>query len=139
MGLIVAHFILYGCLGWCVEVLFTGLCALLLRGDQTATGRTYLWMHPIYGLAGLGLEGLSHLLTPVPIPLRVAIYLTAVYVAEYSSGQVLRWVIGRCPWDYGMRRWSVHGLIRLDYAPAWLLLCILIEPAQAWARTIFGG
>lgn len=139
MGLFLAHFVLYGALGWCVEVTFTGLSALFLHGDRTATGRTYLWMHPIYGLGGLAFEGLAHVLTPLPIPIRIVAYLAAVYVAEYVSGFVLRRAIGRCPWDYGLRRWSIHGLIRLDYAPYWLVLCILIEPAQAWARTIFGG
>ncbi len=138
MVTLLAHFLLYGALGWCVEIFFTGVCSIILQRDRTAMGRTSLWMHPIYGVAGLLMESLYLALADLPLALRLFVYLCAVYIAEYTSGYLLRRLLGRCPWDYGVRRWAVHGLIRLDYAPAWLLLCVLIEPAQAWARTIFG-
>jgi len=48
-------FALYGCAGWVLEVLFTGTKAALSR-DPKLAARTYLWMHPIYGTAGLLLE-----------------------------------------------------------------------------------
>ncbi len=124
------RFFLYGALGWCVEILFTGLHAAIFRRDRSATGKTYLWMLPIYGGAALALERIHGVLAPVGWPGRVVVYLLVIYAAELASGHVLRRVLGRCPWDYGTSRWSIAGLIRLDYAPFWLLLGVLFEPLQ---------
>ena len=44
-------FVLFGVLGWCVEILWTGFCSFLV-GDAALTAKTYLWMFPIYGAAG---------------------------------------------------------------------------------------
>ena len=44
------RFLIFGCLGWCIEILWTGFHSLLL-GDGALTAKTYLWMFPIYGAA----------------------------------------------------------------------------------------
>jgi len=43
------RFIIYGFVGWCIEVFWTGLGSLL-RGDRRLKGWSYLWMFPIYHL-----------------------------------------------------------------------------------------
>ncbi len=43
-------FILCGIIGWCMEILFTGLHSLLVK-DYTLAGKTSIWMFPIYGMA----------------------------------------------------------------------------------------
>jgi uncharacterized membrane protein len=135
---LIERFLVYGALGWCVEVLFTGLCAFLLEGDRTATGKTYLWMHPIYGFTALSLELTHDVLATVPWLVRIAAYLMVIYVAEFTSGALLRALIGRCPWDYGTRGVNLLGLVRLDYAPFWLLVSCFFEPTRAFAATITG-
>ena len=40
------RFLIYGAVGWCIEVLFTGIAAAVFDRDRAATGKTYLWMHP---------------------------------------------------------------------------------------------
>lgn len=122
-------FLIYGFAGWIVEVLFTGTWSAVKR-DRSATARTYLWMHPIYGVTALGLEWLSHRLRPLPWALRGAAYTAAIYGAEYGSGWFLRRVLGKCPWDYSGCGRDVHGLVRLDYAPAWYALGLLFEPLK---------
>ena len=54
---LVIRFLIYGALGWCLEVVFTGVSAVIWDRDRSATGKTYLWMHPIYGATALGLDG----------------------------------------------------------------------------------
>jgi len=76
-------------------------------------------MFPIYALAYPALSLLYPLIGHQPWPLRGAAYLVLLYAVEYASGWLLRKTTGACPWDYGQARWSVSGLIRLDYAPAW--------------------
>lgn len=133
--MLLAKFIVYGSIGLTLEVVFTGVCAALFERDRAATGRTYLWMFPIYGGAALLLEQVYPIVAPVPLLVRGLAYVGVIFVVEYLSGLVLRRVIGRCPWDYGCRGLSVHGLIRLDYAPAWFFAGLLFEYARpaVWA------
>ena len=35
-----------------------------------------------------------------------------------------------CPWDYGDAPLNIHGVIRLDYAPLWLLAGLFFEHVQ---------
>jgi uncharacterized membrane protein len=133
---VLERFLVYGALGWCIEIVFTGLCAFFIERDRGATGRTYLWMHPIYGATALLLELTHDVLVTAPYLLRVLAYLLIIYVAEFSSGAFLRALIGRCPWDYGSNGINLRGLVRLDYAPLWLLVCCAFEPARALAAAV---
>jgi len=126
---VLARFFIYGLLGWVVEVCFTGASALLAR-DRSATAKTYLWMHPIYGAAMLAMDQLGSHLPMVSWPLRAAIYVAFIYAMEFGSGALLRRVLGRCPWDYGTAGINVRGLVRLDYAPAWYLAALLFDPVR---------
>lgn len=116
-------------MGWVLEVLFTGAGAALRR-DRSATSHTYLWMHPIYGATALALEEVAARLKHLPRPVRALAYTAVIYAAEYSTGWALRRLLGRCPWDYMKSGWSVHGLVRLDYAPAWYLTALAFEPVR---------
>ena len=124
------RFFLYGAAGWVIESLFTGLGSALHR-DRAATAQTYLWMHPIYGGTALTLEQVHRRMPRAPRWARALAYLGVIYAAEYGSGWLLRKLLGRCPWDYSGQGRNVHGLIRLDYAPAWFGLALLFEPLQA--------
>jgi uncharacterized membrane protein len=132
------RFLIYGALGWTLEVVFTGLWSIVRHRDRAATGKTYLWMHPIYGGTALLLERVHEVLAASLLAVRVAAYLGIIYLAEYVSGFLLRALLGRCPWDYSGRGLHLHGLIRLDYAPAWILVCLLFEPARAFAARLAG-
>ena len=111
-------FALYGCAGWVLEVLFTGTKAAISR-DKKLAARTYLWMHPIYGAAGLTLESVHRKLAGRSRLTRALASLGVIYATEYASGAALRRVLGDCPWQYRSGV-NLHGLVRLDYAPFWL-------------------
>jgi hypothetical protein len=113
-----------------LEVGFTGLETALFQKDRSGTARTYLWMHPIYGATALGLEFLHDRLRFLPRPVRALAYTAVIFGAEFTTGWLLRRALGRCPWDYGRRGWSVKGLIRLDYAPFWYATGLLFEPLR---------
>jgi uncharacterized membrane protein len=127
---ILIKFVLFGFAGWIIEVLFTGVISALFQRDRFATAQTYLWMHPIYGAAMLGMEWLGRRMTNLTWLERGGVYLAAIYAVEFTTGWILRRVLGQCPWDYGKRGWSVQGLIRLDYAPAWFAAALLFEPLR---------
>ncbi|HHW08727.1 MAG TPA: hypothetical protein GXX29_01990 [Firmicutes bacterium] len=120
------RFLFYGLCGWGLEIFWTGLGSLL-RHDSNLTGKTYLWMFPIYGLAGLLFEPLHWRISDLAWPIRGLIWMSAIFAVEYTSGWLIRTATGQCPWDYSGVRLEVDGLIRLDYAPLWFTVGLLFE------------
>ncbi|MDC0712178.1 hypothetical protein POL68_27170 [Stigmatella sp. ncwal1] len=125
-----ARFIVYGLIGWCIECLFTSLVDLATgAGDLRLRGYSYLWMHPIWGvglLLGEQLVGVMKRAGLSRLP-RAALGMVLCFSVEYLTGAVLVAVLGLCPWDYSASWASVHGLIRLDYAPYWFMCALMCE------------
>lgn len=124
-----ARFLIYGALGWIVEIIWTGLGSIL-RADPRLVAQTYLWMFPIYGGGALILEGLLPLFVDRLWLWRGLIWVAVIFIVEYATGLFLRHLVGRAPWDYSGTPFAVRGLIRLDYAPAWFVLGLLFERVQ---------
>lgn len=129
------RFVVYGILGWTLEIVWTGLGGIL-RGDPRLASRTYLWMFLIYGLAAPVLEPIHGLVKSWSWPLRGFAWTLSIFTIEYITGWFLREVTGACPWDYTGVRSSVHGLIRLDYAPAWFVVGLLFEQLHRFLLTL---
>lgn len=127
------RFALYGVLGWCGEVLFTGLHDFVRFGDNRLPSRTSLWMFPVYGLMQPMFEPLHDSMRGrLPAPVRAAVYAVGFLATEYACGVGLRVLIGRAPWDYSHARRHVHGLIRPDYVPIWAAAGLGMEPLHDW-------
>jgi uncharacterized membrane protein len=134
-----ARFVIYGLVGWCIECLFTSVVDLASgTGDLRLKGYSYLWMHPIWGAGLLLGERLLMELQRRRLSRawRVFLGMWVCFAVEYLTGAVLVAVIGRCPWDYSGSVASVHGLIRLDYAPFWLLCAWMCEPLFSIVRRV---
>lgn len=114
--------------GVALEVAFTALTDIR-QSDRRLTGHSYLWMFPIYALVYPLLAVAWPVLEDVPWPVRGAVYVVAFFAVEYASGWLIRRLVGECPWESGylQARWGVHGLIRLDYAPAWFVVALIFE------------
>ncbi len=134
MSKILFLIVAFGCLGITVEIFFTAFYYAFQQIKKkepinySMMGDSYIWMFFIYGFAGflfyLGFDKIAHL----PIVARLLIYLLFIYGIEYITGWLLEKLIGKCPWEYH-HPWAVHGYIRLDYAPFWLVFGLLIETA----------
>jgi len=118
------RFLIYGAMGWLMEIFWTGMGSLLQR-DYKLKANTSIWMFPIYGMAAF-LEPVIQLLQPYPVLLRGTIYALCIFVVEYIAGTSLKQV-DLCPWDYSGARYSIQGVIRLDYAPAWFGAGLIFE------------
>lgn len=127
------NFMIFGVLGWCAEILWTGFCSLL-AGDGALTAQTYLWMFPIYGLAGLCLPLFRLFRQHCPLWQRVGFYIFAIFSVEFAAGWLLQLLTGACPWDYGNVPFSVLGFIRLDYAPLWGILGFIFEEISVFLQ-----
>lgn len=120
--------VLFACVGVTMEVVFTAIVDHR-RGDVRLKGFSYIWMLPIYALVPVFLAVLHPPLQGLLLPARLAIYTAILLAMEYATGWILQAATGSCPWEaeYRGKRWAVHGLMRLDYAPAWALACWIFE------------
>lgn len=118
------NFIKCGLAGWCLEVFWTGFSSLL-HFDRKMTGTTSLLMFPIYGMAAF-LKPVYQAIRNQNMLLRGGVYTLFIFSAEYLSGSLLR-EFNMCPWDYSGSKFSIGGLIRLDYAPAWFFVGLIME------------
>lgn len=130
--------LVYGHLGFLIEIWFTGIHSFFFRKDKNATAKTYLPMFLVYGSTALMLEMVSNAI-PWPFYLKAVVYILVIYLAEGISGWILKKITGRIPWDYGLSRWTPAGLINLSYVPFWFLLALGFDliAQQIYKITIF--
>lgn len=116
--------VIYGLIGWIIEVIWTGMGSLL-AGDLRLTSQTYLWMLPIYG-AGVLLEYVHDHIRDIHWLARGSMYMLLIFAIEYSAGWLIRGIVGVAPWYYS-NPFSVDHLIRLDYGPTWFAVGLMFE------------
>lgn len=119
------RFIIYGLLGWCLEIVWTGFGSLL-SGNLKLTAFTYIWMFPIYGMA-IFLEPIHDRIRHWPVILRGGLYTFIIFCMEYTTGHIIKLLIGTCPWNYKNCVYSIDGIIRLDFIPVWFTAGLLFE------------
>ena len=121
-------FIQCGIIGWCLEILWTGFLSFRQR-DLSLTGKSSLWMFPIYGCAAFIGPLSRHLKGKSPL-FRGNLYMLTIFLGEFLSGEYLK-KRHLCPWDYSDAPLNIDGVIRLDYAPLWFFTGLLYEKILA--------
>ncbi|MDO5292400.1 MAG: hypothetical protein Q4F05_06580 [bacterium] len=119
------NFIICGCIGWCFECFFSGLCAIINHKDPKLVCHSSVWMFPIYGLAAF-ISPISKRIQHLNIWFRGGIYTIGIFFVEFLTGVLLK-KKHCCPWDYSKAKCNVLGVIRLDYAPLWFIVGLLYE------------
>lgn len=122
------RFLAFGMLGLLIENIFTGIRSLLVK-NWFGTCTTYLWMLPVYGIAGLALDGV-HSLLQFHWLLMAPIYVAIIYGTEFTSAWILKKLIGAVPWDYGLSKWTPFGFVNFTYpyALSWFALACAFNP-----------
>lgn len=118
------NFLLCGLTGWCIEVAFTSLGAACKK-DKTLTGHSSAWMFPIYGMAA-GIDLVYPKIKDWHPLGRGLLYGCSILTVEYISGSILT-KMKVCPWNYADCKYSVNGLIRMDFLPLWMMAGLLFE------------
>jgi len=103
--------------------------------DYTFRTKIYFWMIPIYGLSYLLLNAVYDKLIQLPLLFQLLAITTGIFLIEYSTGFALQQIIGECPWHYKIG-YHLRGLIRLDYAPAWMLFSYLLLVFYKWVERV---
>lgn len=117
-------FIVCGLAGWCIEVAFTSFSALM-RKDKKLMGRTSAWMFPIYGLASC-ISIVYPKIMHWNVFFRSFLYGCSIMTVEFLSGTFLK-RLGLCPWNYDGCKYSVKGVIRMDFLPLWMTAGLFYE------------
>ena len=107
-----------------MEIFWTGMGALINK-DFKLKANTSIWMFFIYGMV-VFLEPVYLLIQSYPVVFRGAIYALCIFAGEYVTGGFLKRA-DLCPWDYTHSRYSIQGVIRLDYAPVWFAAGLIFE------------
>ncbi len=118
------RYIIYGFLGWNVEIIWTGLNSLA-SGSKDLIGHTSIWMFFIYGTAVFVLEPIHYKIAEFNWLFRGIIWMFLIFAIEMISGLALK-LIGVEAWHY-YGPTSILGIIRIDYAPLWFILGLVFE------------
>lgn len=122
----------FGCFGMSTEIFFVAINNLIFNTplwDEplwSLTGKTYVWMLPIYMLIPVVGGKMMKALKSYPLLLRLLLYALAIFFVEFVSGFILEQITGKCPWKY-TDGWNVCGYIKLEFLPAWMFFAFLIE------------
>lgn len=120
----ITRFIIYGLLGWNVEIFWTGFCSVL-RGDMNLMGHTSIWMFFIYGSAVFVFEPVHRAISEYNRFVRGCVWSVLIFAIEFISGMILR-LLGIEAWYYS-GDYAVYGVIRLDYLPLWFAVGLIFE------------
>ena len=125
------QFAVFGILGQLIEVWFTGIKSML-TGRLEGTAKTYLAMVWVYGTGGTILALLSGVINWYA-PLKALLFTVIIFAVEFGYGLLFQKLLGRCPWKYTstetgeqIHRFSIMGLIRVDYFPYWYILALVL-------------
>ena len=135
-------FIAFACVGITTEIFFTAIVDAINHVqagtgiDWRLMGKSYIWMFPIYGLAGLLFPLLYDRIIKIPLVLRMCIYGIVILAIEFTTGAILDKLTGQCPWQY-TSGWQVMGYIRLDYFPLWAGFGLLIERIYVFLSNLY--
>ncbi len=106
------------------EVLWTGIGSAI-QGNINLTGHTSVWMFFVYGLAVFIFEPVHNCIRDTSWVVRGLLWMVLFFSVEFLSGLIFRFA-GIEAWRYDCK-YSVFGLIRLDYAPAWFAAGLIFE------------
>ena len=129
---IAIDFIKYATFGVTIEVIFTAWCDVLEARKNGKSipwrlqGFSYIWMIPIYGSIAFFAPLIFPVMQAYPLIIRLMLYGVIILAVEYVTGQILKKMIGRCPWHYESR-FAIHNVIRLDYYPLWMFFAWIVE------------
>ncbi len=119
----------WGLLGILTEHFFTGFKSLA-NGKWDAPTKSNLPIFFVYGIGGTLLELLDWAI-PWNIFLKAIPMTFLIYFIEFGFGLLSKKIYGRCFWKYTksdtdeeIHRFSIMGLIRLDYALYWYGLSV---------------
>lgn len=127
---VLAYFLLYSCIGWCLEVVYAAVTTVQLVNRGFLNG-------PVCPIYGFGMVLVLFLLTPLENDL-LALYLGGVILPsslELVGGWILYKLYRTRWWDYTDKPFNIGGYICLEFSLLWgvgtLVMVKAIHPTLA--------
>jgi len=138
MGFLKKNFFLFlmmGSIGMTIEIFFTAFYDIIIHHQDNLSlkGASYVWMLPIYGLTAYAFPPLIERFKNWNFFMRSFFFAIGILVVEYMMGALLKFLTGSCPWEY-KEGWHLHGFIRFDYFPLWMIFSMGIEKILVWLK-----
>jgi uncharacterized membrane protein len=126
---LVFQMLIFAVLGLGLEVIFTSALDWRQSNPRHLLGYSSLWYLPLYSISPVFLHFTAASLFGLPIVLRGVVYMAFIFAVEYVGMFCLRRLLGSSPSEVGYYQspWNIHGLIRLDFAPAMFLMGLFFE------------
>lgn len=135
---LIIQLICYGCIGFVIEVVFTSISSLI-KGDLSATGKTYGIMFFVYAFAGYVMMSVK---TGLEWPWwsKTIVYTPLIYGIEATSGVIIKKITNflqkhikgtygsGIPWNYGHSWITPGGLVNFKYIFWWGILGCFFDP-----------
>lgn len=126
-----AYFLIYSCLGWCLEVVYAAVTTGKLVNRGFLNG-------PVCPIYGFGMVIVLYALTPL-VDNTLLLYLGGVIlpsVLELVGGWALYKLYRTRWWDYSDYPFNIGGYICLKFSIAWGLACLfvvdILHPTIQW-------
>ena len=128
------------CLGITTEIFFTAISEQIKAWPNPENwrlmGQSYIWMFPIYGIAGIAFPFIYQYISKIPFVFRTLIYAIGILAVEFITGWILDVFTGQCPWEY-TSGWHVMGYIRIDYLPLWMAFGGFVEKVVMFLKNLY--
>jgi len=134
-------FFAMGCIGMTTEIFFTAIYDIFNGNAEVPIrlmGYSYIWMFPIYGLAGIVFPPVLRIIGNWNILLRMCAYAAGILAVEFVTGWFLDTATGQCPWEY-KEGWHIMGYMRIDFFPFWAVFGLLVEKLLKFLMKLQGG
>ncbi len=92
-------FVAFACVGITAEIFFTAIRLNIgpwSEVDWSLKGQSYIWMFPIYGIAGIVFPLLVPFIQKIPFIFRMCIYAIGILIVEFIAGGLLDFFTGKC-------------------------------------------
>ena len=140
----IIYFLFFAFLGVAHEVFWRSILDYKKKKNKRMLGDSSLWMFPIYGTLTFIILFVQTYFGDFPWYLRGLLYTLLIFTWEYISGYIIKKISGISPWDYSKettdgvgspKKYHLHGLICLQYAPIWYLEGLLAEWIYLWMES----
>ena len=121
--------------GITIEVLFTSIGDFIKKENLKLQGNSYLWMFLVYALVPfIFMFILSFDISSIFV--RAIFYMMGFYLLELISGEIIKKLTGKCPWNYRSKpiiifgkkfKTNFKGLINFDFIPFWYIYGLVGE------------
>lgn len=117
-------FLIFGFLGWILELVFKSLETRKLAFDQFHWRLPFL---PIYGFGAMYLTSVTSFFLNYPLLARGILYALSLTAIEFMGGIVCEAITGRKFWDYSKKPFNLYGYIDLEHFVYWFVLGVGFE------------